>query len=106
MATVEVVDHGRFLGSRLKGAQLRVVVESVLASRDRVVLDFAGVESITDSFAHELFGVLSAEHGGRSEEHTSELQSHSDLVCRLLLEKKNELNSGCTTVKAARAITA
>src|SRR5436190_9585770 len=28
-------------------------------------------------------------HGdGRSEEHTSELQSHSDLVCRLLLEKK------------------
>src|SRR5947207_9637140 len=26
----------------------------------------------------------------RSEEHTSELQSHSDLVCRLLLEKKNE----------------
>ena len=25
----------------------------------------------------------------RSEEHTSELQSHSDLVCRLLLEQKN-----------------
>src|SRR5260221_4377913 len=25
----------------------------------------------------------------RSEEHTSELQSHSDLVCRLLLEKKS-----------------
>src|SRR5436190_4406096 len=28
-------------------------------------------------------------HPPRSEEHTSELQSHSDLVCRLLLEKKN-----------------
>src|SRR5207237_1209568 len=27
--------------------------------------------------------------GGRSEEHTSELQSHLNLVCRLLLEKKN-----------------
>src|SRR5437773_6925009 len=26
----------------------------------------------------------------RSEEHTSELQSHHDLVCRLLLEKKKE----------------
>src|SRR5437773_7160188 len=26
----------------------------------------------------------------RSEEHTSELQSHHDLVCRLLLEKKND----------------
>src|SRR5260221_14351904 len=28
--------------------------------------------------------------GKRSEEHTSELQSHSDLVCRLLLEKKKQ----------------
>src|SRR2546428_2033328 len=30
---------------------------------------------------------------GRSEEHTSELQSRSDLVCRLLLEKKKKHNS-------------
>src|SRR5438034_4864287 len=29
-------------------------------------------------------------HYLRSEEHTSELQSHSDLVCRLLLEKKKK----------------
>src|SRR5215204_2267330 len=28
---------------------------------------------------------------GRSEEHTSELQSHSELVCRLLLEKKEDV---------------
>src|SRR5438034_5728745 len=35
---------------------------------------------------------------GRSEEHTSELQSHSEIVCRLLLEKKNkaeEIQYGC-----------
>src|SRR3989440_7194216 len=34
----------------------------------------------------------------RSEEHTSELQSRSDLVCRLLLEKKKKkrLDAGCT----------
>src|SRR5690349_23670785 len=30
--------------------------------------------------------------GDRSEEHTSELQSRRDLVCRLLLEKKNKNN--------------
>src|SRR5260221_827447 len=30
----------------------------------------------------------------RSEEHTSELQSHSDLVCRLLLEKKKRDRGG------------
>src|SRR3954466_10202060 len=29
----------------------------------------------------------------RSEEHTSELQSHDNLVCRLLLEKKNAVRS-------------
>src|SRR2546430_12362196 len=31
----------------------------------------------------------------RSEEHTSELQSQSNLVCRLLLEKKKKINSQC-----------
>src|SRR2546428_8392096 len=42
----------------------------------------------------EAFSTVCAENGSktlsaRSEEHTSELQSRSDLVCRLLLEKKN-----------------
>src|SRR2546421_11566730 len=32
-------------------------------------------------------------NSSRSEEHTSELQSRSDLVCRLLLEKKKNANS-------------
>src|SRR2546430_7959930 len=32
----------------------------------------------------------SSRHRDRSEEHTSELQSQSNLVCRLLLEKKND----------------
>src|SRR5260221_5920902 len=46
----------------------------------------------------EFIGLTIAVHNGkqhvpvyvtdRSEEHTSELQSHSDIVCRLLLEKK------------------
>src|SRR5438034_8659194 len=37
-----------------------------------------------------LGGVAAAD--ARSEEHTSELQSHSDLVCRLLLEKKKKID--------------
>src|SRR2546430_12510424 len=36
-----------------------------------------------------VFDVLPNARGLRSEEHTSELQSQSNLVCRLLLEKKN-----------------
>src|SRR5947207_11397849 len=49
--------------------------------------------------SHEQFGeffcippgeLTDARPQWRSEEHTSELQSHSDLVCRLLLEKKKK----------------
>src|SRR5260370_4972406 len=42
--------------------------------------------------------------GTRSEEHTSELQSHLNLVCRLLLEKKNHRRSTIprATTPAAR----
>src|SRR2546430_12284681 len=36
---------------------------------------------------------LSGKSGQRSEEHTSELQSQSNLVCRLLLEKKKPQSS-------------
>src|SRR5688572_31020403 len=39
-----------------------------------------------ESFSSESNGSISG--GSRSEEHTSELQSQSKLVCRLLLEKK------------------
>src|SRR5260370_32210585 len=35
---------------------------------------------------------------GRSEEHTSELQSHLNLVCRLLLEKKKKKTNKTVTV--------
>src|SRR5260370_15796652 len=37
----------------------------------------------------------------RSEEHTSELQSHLNLVCRLLLEKKNDELPGTATESQA-----
>src|SRR2546430_6662360 len=38
------------------------------------------------------FTIPEQPHGRRSEEHTSELQSQSNLVCRLLLEKKKITN--------------
>src|SRR5206468_12395670 len=47
---------------------------------------------------HRAFGIGSPRrsqhddhHSARSEEHTSELQSRSDIVCRLLLEKKKNM---------------
>src|SRR2546427_2240509 len=41
--------------------------------------------------------------GERSEEHTSELQSQSNLVCRLLLEKKKKKTEELTNALARRA---
>src|SRR5438132_3964415 len=53
---------------------------------------FVGVEAVirVEVEAPGPDGTL--EGRARSEEHTSELQSHSDLVCRLLLEKKKKQN--------------
>src|SRR2546428_10193174 len=45
-------------------------------------------------------GICSVRRVWRSEEHTSELQSRSDLVCRLLLEKKKASTAAhCTTCR-------
>src|SRR5437667_2832258 len=43
-----------------------------------------------------------AERMPRSEEHTSELQSHHDLVCRLLLEKKKNSHKARKTTTTMR----
>src|SRR5260221_6639600 len=40
----------------------------------------------------------------RSEEHTSELQSHSDLVCRLLLEKNSSVAARSAPIMTHRAV--
>src|SRR5690242_21333202 len=44
---------------------------------------------VLTAFGASALGVLTLACNIRSEEHSSELQSHGNLVCRLLLEKKN-----------------
>src|SRR2546430_6872631 len=48
-------------------------------------------EELDGSVGDSIFRVIQEDTDSRSEEHTSELQSQSNLVCRLLLEKKNIL---------------
>src|SRR5256885_13273247 len=56
-----------------------------------IFVDFhAEATSEKIAFARMLDGQVSAVVGTRSEEHTSELQSPCNLVCRLLLEKKKK----------------
>src|SRR5438132_8513625 len=69
--------------------------------RKRPIGRFIGWSVDTQSTPHTWI-FFSNSHGtrsgcARSEEHTSELQSHSDLVCRLLLEKKKKVNEHTAT---------
>src|SRR5947207_8671055 len=63
-------------------------------TRDAVTLNRAGSDDLGEP---PLPNPPPHFHLPRSEEHTSELQSHSDLVCRLLLEKKKKCKKNqCT----------
>src|SRR2546430_4040017 len=54
-----------------------------------------GMEDWNDSSAQSTVHSFDLVRNERSEEHTSELQSQSNLVCRLLLEKKNNKTYRC-----------
>src|SRR5437773_7230987 len=67
-------------GNRMSGQELAVQAE-VLGHRRTPAVERVRLGEVA-RFPRALLG--------RSEEHTSELQSHHDLVCRLLLEKKKK----------------
>src|SRR5436309_8726748 len=64
----------------------RSTVELALTDRPQ----HAGEEVLPPRAVPAVPRLARARHAGRSEEHTSELQSRENLVCRLLLEKKNK----------------
>src|SRR2546430_6108668 len=64
-----------------------------------------GVSGTHDNLCHSfvLGPILESGKDYRSEEHTSELQSQSNLVCRLLLEKKKD-TSACAALRHCSAL--
>src|SRR3989454_3850486 len=62
----------------------------------RSILGFALFAALAFVALNIFFGIL------RSEEHTSELQSPCNLVCRLLLEKKKKNTNTCVVVNHSR----
>src|SRR5690349_24043459 len=61
--------------------------------RRRKVVHTCGLFTHFSLFNTETIPLSCSRSGPRSEEHTSELQSRRELVCRLLLEKKKKRNS-------------
>src|SRR5438034_7767684 len=85
--TTEVTSRG--IDDRGRGDEFAHGQRGAVPVRERGL-----VRGVTDLEQLELVEVFRLErlvaYFKRSEEHTSELQSHSDLVCRLLLEKKKK----------------
>src|SRR2546430_5757256 len=75
------------IGSDHAGFSLKEIIRKHFQSTGYVVCDLG--TSSEESVDYPDYGKAVAERViSRSEEHTSELQSQSNLVCRLLLEKK------------------
>src|SRR5437588_8569034 len=91
-AMIAVRDLRKAIGEEaiLRGVELDVAVGETLV----IIGRSGGGKSV---LLKHLIGLMQPD--ARSEEHTSELQSHSDLVCRLLLEKKKKKNKQKTTIK-------
>src|SRR5260370_38617770 len=75
-----------------------VVMASLSPSMGETYTDLAEEAARARVFAGVAFpsDITAGLQLGRSEEHTSELQSHLNLVCRLLLEKKKHSSPTCS----------
>src|SRR5207237_9978110 len=86
---------GKYTSPHLVDFRERILVSGVPIEADAIV-DFVErwtplVERLGATFFEATTALAFDAFAKRSEEHTSELQSHLNLVCRLLLEKKNDI---------------
>src|SRR2546427_7768503 len=98
--TVTLCDYPNLPEQERNKAEARYarVLERQLGSAEQVSETLYLVEGLEDTPPEEISDDaklafarwMKAARAARSEEHTSELQSQSNLVCRLLLEKKNK----------------
>ena len=79
MSTFRLLGIAQHLASRGRASSVREEV-LVAASQGRVVIDLTGVESVSDSFADELFGVLAEEQGETWFQGHLEVRGASDVV--------------------------
>src|SRR5947207_11880595 len=78
------------LNAAVASAQVKVSRSAASVAKAKKALKKAKKSGSSSKVKKARKKLKSAKAAARSEEHTSELQSHSDLVCRLLLEKKKQ----------------
>src|SRR5277367_2252360 len=86
------------IGILYTGLKLRPHLSTIISVSFRFVPFFAFISKSVNNQCYNpyIFGKIFSR---RSEEHTSELQSHHDIVCRLLLEKKKKIKKKKTRKK-------
>ncbi|MBQ9184734.1 MAG: STAS-like domain-containing protein [Bacteroidales bacterium] len=58
MVVFKFSNYGDSMGTRLLGAQIRADLRPLLDGREKVVLDFSGIDTVTNSFADECIAKL------------------------------------------------
>src|SRR5690349_24086446 len=95
-AVLDVEEHVAVIAATVKAAKGRVPVIAGAggnATSEALALTKASEDAGADALLHVTpYYNRPSQEGLRSEEHTSELQSRRDLVCRLLLEKKKKIH--------------
>src|SRR2546430_12956504 len=74
-----------------------------LSLHDALPISFESAVAVTSEGRSGVLETRRSRRADRSEEHTSELQSQSNLVCRLLLEKKKKNPDGTSCHLCCRA---
>src|SRR2546428_4613223 len=92
---VALIAAGVFLGLIRRALGFLIVGVGIVATL--FVATIEQQQGQTELFVWLILGGGVVATNRRSEEHTSELQSRSDLVCRLLLEKKKQHDAICLT---------
>src|SRR6266496_297188 len=82
MIGLVLVTHGRL------AAEFVTAMEHVVGPQEAIEAICIGPDDDMERRRKDIAKAIGKVDQGRSEEHTSELQSRRDLVCRLLLEKK------------------
>jgi hypothetical protein len=86
-------EFGPVLTGRALAADLRESIRSCLAAGDAVILDFAGIEAISPSFADEVFAKLPADVAGRGRVHFENLDDDAAAMARVVVENRALLGS-------------
>lgn len=101
MKTTVLSPVGTDLASRRSAAALRAEIELLLHAHQRVAIDLSGVQTTSESYADELFGILARDFGLEGFSHQISIRGASaDVLRRVAGAIKERLDVGSNDLNA------